>query len=46
MRGRIEEAEGDGNPIGRPAVSTNPDTWELPKSEPPARKHPCTYRLV
>jgi hypothetical protein len=25
VRGRIEEAEGDGNPIGRATVSTNLD---------------------
>jgi hypothetical protein len=35
----MEEAEEDGDPIGRPAVSTNPDPWELPKSEPPTRQH-------
>jgi hypothetical protein len=25
LRERLEEAEEEGNPIGRPAVSTNPD---------------------
>ena len=35
---RIEEAEGEGDPIGRPAVSTNPDPRELP-DEPPTRQH-------
>ena len=39
VRGRIEETEGDGNPIGRPTVSTNLDCWELPETEPPTRQH-------
>lgn len=50
VRGRIEGAEGDGNPIGRPTVSTNLDPWELPETEPPTKEHtwagprlPCTY---
>ncbi|KRY65101.1 hypothetical protein T4D_6025 [Trichinella pseudospiralis] len=29
----MEEAEEDGDPIGRPAVSTNPDPWELQRWE-------------
>ena len=29
VRGRIEGAEGDGNPIGRPTVSKNSDPCEL-----------------
>jgi hypothetical protein len=29
MRGRMEEAEGEGDHIGRPAVSTNPDPKEI-----------------
>jgi hypothetical protein len=33
---RIEEAEEEGDPIGRPAVSTN--LWELPDTEPPIRQ--------
>ena len=32
VRGRIEGTEGDGNPIGRPTVSTNLDPWELPET--------------
>ena len=35
--GKVEEAEGEGDPIERPAVSTNPDPWELPKTEPANR---------
>ena len=33
IRERIEGTEGDGNPIGRPTVSTNLDSWELPETE-------------
>jgi hypothetical protein len=29
VRERIEGAEGDGSPIGRPIVSTNPYPWAL-----------------
>jgi hypothetical protein len=32
--GEGKEAEGEGNPIGRRAVSTNLDFWELLESEP------------
>ena len=39
VRGKIEGAEGDGNPIGRPTVSTNLDPWELPETEPPTKEH-------
>ena len=39
VRGRIEEAEGDANPIGRTTVSANLNPWELPKSEPPTKEH-------
>jgi hypothetical protein len=31
----MEEAEEEGNPIRRPVVSTNPEPWELPETEPP-----------
>ena len=34
---RLEEAEEEVSPIGRPAVSTNPDPRELPETEPPTR---------
>jgi len=37
--GRIKGAEREGDPIGRPAVSNNPDTWEIPEIEPPTRSH-------
>ena len=37
--GRIEGAEGDDGSIGRPSISTNLDTWKLPETEPPTRKH-------
>jgi hypothetical protein len=37
IRERIEEAEGEGDLIGRSAVSTNPDPRELPEIEPPTR---------
>ena len=30
----------EGDSIGRPAVSTNLDPWELPETEPPTRQHP------
>ena len=39
VRGKIEGAEGDGNPIGSPTVSTNLDPWELPEKEPPTKEH-------
>jgi hypothetical protein len=29
----MEEAEEEDDPIERPAVSTNPDPWELPDTE-------------
>ena len=32
-----EEAEGESNPIGRPAVSTYPDSKNLSENEPPTR---------
>jgi hypothetical protein len=31
ISGRIEEAEGKGDPSGRPAVITNQDPWEIPE---------------
>jgi hypothetical protein len=37
VRGRTEEAEGDGNPIRRPTVSTNLDPWGLPGTKPPTK---------
>jgi hypothetical protein len=35
----MEEAEEEGDPIGRSAVSTNLVPWELSDTEPPARQH-------
>ena len=43
MRRRIEEAKGNGDLIGRPAVSTNQDPWELSDTEPPTRQHIKAY---
>jgi hypothetical protein len=37
--GKIKEAEGEGDPIGRPAFSTNPDPWKLSETELPTRQH-------
>jgi hypothetical protein len=39
VRGRTEGAEGAGNPIRRPTVSTNLDSWELPETKPPTKEH-------
>ena len=39
VRGRIEEAEGVGNPIGRTIVPTNQDLSELPEPKPPTKVH-------
>jgi hypothetical protein len=39
IRGRTEEAEGDGNPIGRTTVLTNLDPWELPETKPLTKEH-------
>ena len=36
---RLEEAEEEGDPIGRPAVSTNMDLQDLSDTEPPTRQH-------
>ena len=35
----IESAEWNGNLIGRPTLSTNPDPWELPETKPPTKEH-------
>jgi hypothetical protein len=42
VRGMIERTEGDGNPIGRPTVSINPDPWEPPKTKSPTKEHKGT----
>jgi hypothetical protein len=37
IRGKMEEAEGESDSMGRPAVSTHPDPRELLETEPPTR---------
>jgi hypothetical protein len=32
-KGRIKGTKDDGNPTGRPTVSTNLDPWEFPETE-------------
>jgi hypothetical protein len=39
VRERIEGTGGDGNPIGKPIVSTNQDPWVLPETKPPTKEH-------
>jgi len=34
IKERLKEAEEEGNPIGRPAVSTNLELWDLSDTEP------------
>jgi|UPI0000F49788 hypothetical protein len=42
----LKETEVDGDPIGRPAVSTNLDPRDLSDTEPPTRQHtPDDMRL-
>ena len=36
---KLEEAEEEGDPIGRPVVSTNLDSHDLSDTEPPPRQH-------
>jgi hypothetical protein len=36
---KLEEAEGEGDPMGRPAVSTHLDSWDLLDTEPQTRQH-------
>lgn len=49
--GRIEAVEGEGDPIGRPTISTNLEPREHPETEPPTRQatwadlKPLTYIL-
>jgi hypothetical protein len=33
-----EGAEGDGKPMGRPRVTTNPDPWELLETKAPTNQ--------
>ena len=37
--GGIEGAKGDGNPIGRPTVSTNLHPWVLSETKLPTKEH-------
>jgi hypothetical protein len=39
VRGRTEGAKRDGNPTGRPTVSTNSDLWKFPETKPPTREY-------
>ena len=39
VRGRIEGTEGNGNPTGRPTVSTNLNPKELYRTLPPIKEH-------
>jgi hypothetical protein len=39
IESRNEEAEGEGNHIGRPEVTNNLDSRECPETEPPTRQH-------
>jgi hypothetical protein len=36
---RLKKLKEEGDPIGRPSVSTNPDPREVPETEPPTRQH-------
>ena len=36
----LKELKGSVDPIGKPAVSTNLDPWEILETEPPTRQHP------
>jgi hypothetical protein len=39
IRERLEAAKEEGDPIGRPAVSTNLDPWDLSDTETSTRQH-------
>jgi hypothetical protein len=43
VRGRIEGAERDDNPIERTTISTNLDPWELPGTKPPTKEYSWVY---
>jgi hypothetical protein len=38
VRGKIEGAKGNSDPIGRTTVSTNPEPWKLPETKPPTKQ--------
>jgi hypothetical protein len=44
MRGKIEDAERENDPIGKPADSTSPDPRELPETELLTRRMPSPIR--
>ena len=39
----MEEAEEEGNPIGRPGTSTNSDRRDLSDTEPPTGQHTLAH---
>ena len=39
IREKLEEDEEEGDPIGRPAISTNLDPQDLSDTEPPTKQH-------
>ena len=39
IREKLEEDEEEGDPIGRPAISTNLDPQDLSDTKPPTRQH-------
>ena len=39
VKGRTGGTEGDGNPKGRPTVSTNLDPWGFPEVKTPDKEH-------
>ena len=43
VRGKIEGAKGNSDPIGRTTVSTNPEPWKLPETKPPTKQHTHTH---
>jgi len=44
IRETLEEVEEEGNPIGTPAVSNNPDYWNLSDTEIPTRHNILAHR--
>ena len=39
IKGRMEDTEKEDYPIGRPAVSTTPDPWDVSETKSPTRQH-------
>jgi hypothetical protein len=46
VRRRSEGVEEDGNPIGRPTVSTKSDPWEITDLKPPTEERPKSWSVV